>query len=112
MNTRHLFVVLLIYTVVLSVPALAQKPEKVEGTEPLSVSASYSNAGPYGELWIAYLAPDGDLSVRVSHRLSDGQTTSQYFPHKERVTLLRRAVNEARFFGLRNDIAPTTQRFH
>lgn len=101
-------------TLVLSSPAFAQtqKSEMVDPAEPLSVSASYSDAGPYGVLWIAYLAPDGDLSVRVSHRQSGGQTTSHYFPHKERVSLLRRTIDEARFFQLRNEIAPTTQNFH
>ena len=114
MNTRHSFAALLLLALALSDPAFAQteKAAKVARTEPLAVSASHSNAGPYGELWIAYLAPDGDLSVRASHRQSDGQTTSQYLPHKERVMELRRAVDEARFFGLRDEIAPVTQHFH
>jgi len=114
MNIRHFLAALLLLAFPLSDSAFAQTENsaKVARTEPLSVSASHSNAGPYGELWIAYLAPDGDLSVRASHRQSDGQTTSQYFPHKERVTELRRAVNEARFLGLRDEIAPATQHFH
>ena len=114
MNTRHLFAIILTLTLALSSPAFAQtqKSETVDRAEPLSVSASYSDAGPYGALWIAYLAPDGDLSVRVSHRQSEGQTTSHYFPNKERVSLLRRTIDEARFFELRNEIAPATQQFH
>jgi hypothetical protein len=76
------------------------------------VSASYSDAGPYGVLWIAYLAPDGDLSVRVSHRQTSGQTVSQHFASKERVSAFRRAIDEARFFELRTDISPATQQFH
>ena len=97
-------------------PAFAQTPSSgiVDRTEPLTVSASYSDAGPYGVLWIAYLAPDGDLSLRVSHvRMeSSGQTTSQYFANKERVASLRRAIDEARFFQIRNELAPATQQFH
>jgi hypothetical protein len=63
-------------------------------------------------LWIAYLAPAGDLSVRVSHRQTSGHTVSQYLASKERVSVLRRAIDEARFFDLRTDIAPATQQFH
>jgi len=114
MNAKPLFAIISTLAWALSFPAFAQvqKSEIVERTEPLSVSASYSDAGPYGVLWIAYLAPDGDLSVRVSHRQTEGHTTSQYFPNKERVLLLRRAIAEARFFQLRNEIAPATQQFH
>ena len=114
MNTRIHFAMILTLTLPFSSPTFAQpqKSEMVDGAEPLSVSASHSDAGPYGVLWIAYLAPDGDLSIRVSHKQSDGQTTSHYFPHKERVSVLRRAIDEARFFQLRTEIGPTTQHFH
>ena len=102
---------LLLLIMPLSTSVLAQ-PQN-EDTEPLSASASFSKAGPHAGLWIAYLAPDGDLSVRVSHGQGDGQTTSQYFPHKERIVLLRRAIDEARFFQLKKEIVPATpQEFH
>jgi len=98
----------------LSTPGFAQTPGagRVDRTEPLAVSASYSDAGPYGVLWIAYLAPDGDLSVRISHRQTSGQTTSQYLSSKERASVVRRAVDESRFCERRNEIAPATQHFH
>ena len=114
LSTLHLFAIPLTLTLALSTPGFAQtqEPGWADRTEPLSVSASYSDAGPYGVLWIAYLAPDGDLSVRVSHRQTSGHTVSQYLASKERVSVLRRAVDEARFFELRNDIAPATQHFH
>jgi hypothetical protein len=110
----HLLSVVLAFGLALSTPAFAhaQAPGPVDRAEPLSVSASYSDAGPYGVLWIAYLAPDGDLSVRVSHRQTSGQTVSQYFASKERVSAFRRAIDEARFFELRTDISPATQQFH
>jgi hypothetical protein len=92
--------------------AQTQGPGTGDRAEPLSVSASYSDAGPYGVLWIAYLAPDGDLSVRVSHRRTSGHTVSQYPASEERVSVLRRAIDEARFFEPRNDMAPATQQFH
>jgi hypothetical protein len=113
-SAPHLIGVSLALTLALSSPAFAQTQGlgTVDRTEPLSVSASYSDAGPYGVLWIAYLAPDGDLSVRVSHRQASGQTVSQYLASKERVSVLRRAIDEARFFELRTDIAPATQQFH
>ena len=106
----HLVAVLLALGLAMSAPAFAQTP--ADRAEPLSVSASYSDAGPYGVLWMAYLAPDGDLSVRVSHRQALGQTVSQYLASKDRVSTMRRAFDEARFFELRTDISPTTQQFH
>lgn len=111
---HHLVGVCVALTLALSTPVFAQAPgsRTPDLAEPLSVSASYSDAGPYGVLWIAYLAPDGDLSVRVSHRQASGQTVSQYLASKERVSALRRALDEARFFELRTDIAPATQQFH
>ncbi len=86
----HLIGVSLALTLALSAGAFAQGqgPGTADRAEPLSVSASYSDAGPYGVLWIAYLAS------------------------KDRVSVLRRAIGEARFFELRADIAPATQQFH
>jgi len=106
--------VFLTLSLALPFPAFAQAPGAgaADRAEPLSASASYSDAGPYGALWIACLAPDGDLSVRVSHRQASGQTFSQYLASKDRVATLRRGIDEARFFELRPDVAPTTQQFH
>jgi hypothetical protein len=114
MNLRRLYAIVMAVTLSLSPRAFSQTQESavIDGIEPMSVSASYSNAGPYGVLWTAYLAPDGDLSVRVSHELSNGQTTSQYFANKDRVSLLRRAIGEVRFFHLPNEIAPTFMSLH
>jgi hypothetical protein len=113
-STPRLFGVLWTFGLALSIPAHAQTQGRgtVDRTEPLSVSASFSDAGPCGVLWIACLAPAGDLSVRVSHRQTSGQTVSQYFASTEHVSALRRAIDVARFFELRTDISPATQQFH
>lgn len=104
------------FVILLPNPAFAQTQpsEMVRKPEPLTVSATYSEAGPYGEFWVAYLAPDGDLSVRVHHQKSGvmGQTISTYVPDDARIAALYRSIEDTHFFEISHALAPPTAQFH
>jgi hypothetical protein len=79
---------------------------------PLSARASYLS-GPYSGSWQARVAPDGHLSVTVSHRIPvSGQTFSNYLSNTKRIENIRRSLEEADYFSLPSELPTSSNRRH
>ena len=79
----------------------------------LLVEASLSTAGPYGELWILRLTPNGDIFLRVHYALNpSGSLMAEFDVTDEHLASLRKAIESERFFELPEEISPEAVALH
>jgi hypothetical protein len=93
--------------------AASPAPSHANGAADLLVEATVSTAGPYGELWMLRLMPDGEVFLRTYYSVNpSGRVMADFDLGEEYAAKLRRTIEEERFFDLPTEISPRESLLH